>query len=105
MTNPDGPQLRLRPFPAMRFDPAVVGDIGEVTSPPYDVMDRPMIDDLLNRHPRNIVRLILPRMVSDPVRADDPYARAAKLLRPVAAEGHPPHRRRAGPLRLRVRGR
>ena len=40
-----------------------------------------MIDDLLDRHPRNIVRLILPRMVSDPVRADDPYARAAKLLR------------------------
>ncbi len=64
----------------MRFDPAVVGDIGEVTSPPYDVMDRPMIDDLLNEHPRNIVRLILPRMVSDPVRAEDPYARAAKLL-------------------------
>ncbi len=77
----EGPQLRLRPFPAMRFDPAVVGDIGEVTSPPYDVMDRPMIDDLLNEHPRNIVRLILPRMVSDPVRAEDPYARAGKLLR------------------------
>jgi uncharacterized protein (DUF1015 family) len=82
-TDPDAErgQLRLRPFPAMRFDPAVVGDIGEVTSPPYDVMDRRMIDDLLNEHPRNIVRLILPRMVSDPVRAEDPYARAAKLLR------------------------
>ena len=80
-TNPDGPQLRLRPFPAMRFDPSVVGDIAKVTSPPYDVMDRPMIDDLLNRHPRNIVRLILPWMVSDPVRAEDPYARAAKLMR------------------------
>ncbi|MFY9915158.1 MAG: DUF1015 domain-containing protein [Nocardioidaceae bacterium] len=76
-----GAQLRLRPFPAMRFDPAVVGDISEVTSPPYDVMDRRMIDDLLNEHPRNIVRLILPRMVSDPVRAENPYARAAKLLR------------------------
>ena len=79
--NADGPQLRLRPFPAMRFDPSVVGDIAEVTSPPYDVMDRRMIDDLLNRHPRNIVRLILPWMVSDPVRAEDPYARAAKLMR------------------------
>jgi uncharacterized protein (DUF1015 family) len=80
-SNPDGPQLRLRPFPAMRFDPTVVGDIAKVTSPPYDVMDRRMIDDLLNRHPRNIVRLILPWMVSDPVRAEDPYARAAKLMR------------------------
>jgi uncharacterized protein (DUF1015 family) len=77
---PKGPQLRLRPFRAMRFDPSVVGDIGEVTSPPYDVMDRRMIDNLLNRHPRNIVRLILPWMVTDPVRGEDPYARAAKLL-------------------------
>ena len=76
----EGARLRLRPFRAMRFDPAVVGDIGVVTSPPYDVMDRRMIDDLLNEHPRNIVRLILPWMVNDPVRAEDPYARAAKLM-------------------------
>ena len=77
---PGGPQLRLRPFRAMRFDARVVGDIGEVTSPPYDVMDRRRSDDLLNRHPRNIVRLILPWMVTDPIRGEDPYARSAKLL-------------------------
>ncbi len=74
------PKLRLRPFPAMRFNADLVGDVGEVTSPPYDVMDRPMIDTLLNDHPQNIVRLVLPRMVSDPVRSADPYARAARLL-------------------------
>ncbi len=73
-------RLRLRPFPAMRFNPGLVGDVGEVTSPPYDVMDRPMIDTLLSDHPQNIVRLVLPRMVSDPVRSADPYARAANLL-------------------------
>jgi uncharacterized protein (DUF1015 family) len=65
----------------------VVGDIGEVTSPPYDVMDRAMIDDLLNEHPRNIVRLILPQMVSDPVRSGDPYSRAARLLTRWRANG------------------
>jgi len=65
----------------MRFNPDVVGDIGAVTSPPYDVMDRPMIEALLEENPRNIVRLILPRMVSDPVTGDDPYHRAAKLMR------------------------
>lgn len=74
------PALRLRPFRAMRYAPDSVGDVGEVTSPPYDVMDRPMIDSLLQAHSRNIVRLILPRMVSDPVMADSPYLRAAKLL-------------------------
>ena len=66
------------PVPGMRFDPSV-GDIAEVTSPPYDVMDRQMIDELLDGHPRNIVRLILPWMVSDPVRATT-RTRARPLL-------------------------
>ncbi len=65
----------------MRYNAELVGDIGEVTSPPYDMMDRPMIDALLNDHPQNIVRLVLPRLVSDPVQSTNPYARAAKLLR------------------------
>jgi uncharacterized protein (DUF1015 family) len=72
--------LRLRPFRGVRYDPAVVPDLAEVTSPPYDVMDRQMIDTLLDESPRNVVRLILPRMVSDPLSDTDPYARAALLL-------------------------
>lgn len=74
------PKLRLRPFPAMRFNPAMIADIGEVTCPPYDVMDRAMIEDLLASHPRNIVRLVLPRLVHEPLSADDPYVTAAKRL-------------------------
>ncbi len=64
----------------MRFNPDLVGDIGEVTSPPYDMMDRDMIGSLLDDHPQNIVRLVLPRLVSDPVYAESPYVRAARLL-------------------------
>lgn len=73
-------RLRLRPFAATRYNPASVGDIGQVTSPPYDMMDRRMIEALLDQHPQNIVRLVLPRLVSEPVHTDDPYRRAAKLL-------------------------
>ncbi|MEJ7629491.1 MAG: DUF1015 domain-containing protein [Nocardioidaceae bacterium] len=83
MAEPDAhptPKLRLRPFAAMRFNPALVDDIGKVTCPPYDVMDRAMIEDLLASHPRNIVRLILPRLVHEPLAADDPYIAAAKRL-------------------------
>jgi uncharacterized protein (DUF1015 family) len=58
----------------------MVHDIGEVTCPPYDVMDRAMIEDLLASHPRNIVRLILPRLVHEPLGADDPYVTAGKRL-------------------------
>lgn len=65
----------------MRFNPDTVDDVGEVTSPPYDVMDRPMVEELLNKHPHNIVRLIVPRMTNDPVGSANPYARAAKQLR------------------------
>ncbi len=65
----------------MRFNPAAVGDIGEVTSPPYDVMDWGMIDALLSEHPNNIVRLILPRMVDDPVGSYNAYAKGANRLK------------------------
>lgn len=77
---PAAATLRLSPFVGMRYNASVVGDVGEVTSPPYDVMDRSMIESLLNGHPRNIVRLILPRLVAGPMTTDDPYTRAARLL-------------------------
>jgi uncharacterized protein (DUF1015 family) len=71
----------------MRYNPGLIDNIGAVTSPPYDVMDRPMIEALLRGHARNIVRLILPRMVSDPVTDSDPYARAAAQLTRWRARG------------------
>jgi uncharacterized protein (DUF1015 family) len=79
--------LWLRPFHGVRYNAAVVPDLAEVTSPPYDVMDRPMIDTLLDESPRNVVRLILPRMVSDPLSDVDPYARAALLLQRWRSDG------------------
>jgi uncharacterized protein (DUF1015 family) len=79
--------LRVRPFRGMRYNPAAVPDLADVTSPPYDVMDRQMIDVLLDESPRNVVRLILPRMVSGPVTDTDPYARAALLMQRWRREG------------------
>jgi uncharacterized protein (DUF1015 family) len=81
------PALRLRPFRGVRYNPDLVSDLAEVTSPPYDVMDRQMIDTLLDESPRNVVRLILPRMVSDPLSDIDPYRRAALLLARWRSEG------------------
>lgn len=79
-TSPRTAQLLLRPFRGLRYNPEQVADLGAVTSPPYDVMDRPMIEELLRRHPRNVVRLILPRLVADPMHTDDPNVHAAKQL-------------------------
>jgi uncharacterized protein (DUF1015 family) len=71
--------LQLRPFRGMRYNPARIGDLAAVTSPPYDSMDRAQIDAALEAHRLNIIRLILPRLVSDP-NQPNPYARAASLL-------------------------
>lgn len=91
-TGSDGPvaakaRLQLRPFRGLRYNPELIGDVGAVTSPPYDVMDRPMIEELLQRHPRNVVRLILPRLVTDPMHTEDPDAHAAKQLRRWTQQG------------------
>ncbi len=49
------------PFRGLRYDPAVVGDPGAVTAPPYDVISAEACDAFEARHPYNVVRLILAR--------------------------------------------
>jgi uncharacterized protein (DUF1015 family) len=49
------------PFRGLRFDPAVVGDPGAVTAPPYDVITPAARDAYEAQHPYNMVRLILAR--------------------------------------------
>lgn len=66
----------LRPFRALRYDPAAVGDLADVISPPYDVISPELQARLIGRHPRNSVRLDLPP--SQPGDGpDDRYRRAA----------------------------
>ena len=59
----------LRPFRGLRFDPATVGDLGTVISPPYDVLDAETVRDLEAANRRNIVRLILSRRFERPYQA------------------------------------
>ncbi|MDH2430305.1 DUF1015 domain-containing protein [Sphaerisporangium sp. TRM90804] len=55
LPSPDG--LVLRPFHAVRF---TVDDRAAVTSPPYDLIAPEDVQALLDAHPNNVVRLILP---------------------------------------------
>ncbi|MET8144175.1 DUF1015 domain-containing protein [Sphaerisporangium sp. NPDC005288] len=55
LPSPDG--LVLRPFRGVRF---AVDDLAAVTSPPYDLVSREDVRHLLDAHPNNVVRLILP---------------------------------------------
>ena len=68
--------LELRPLRALRYDPARVGNLWDVTAPPYDVLDADTVAALL-QHPYNVVRLIVPRRRAGDV---SPYAGVAHLL-------------------------
>ena len=72
------------PFRGLRFDPAVVGDLGRVIAPPYDVISPQARDAYEAMSPYNVVRLILARE-----RRDDcsRYEQAAKLLASWRDEG------------------
>jgi uncharacterized protein (DUF1015 family) len=71
----------IQAFRGIRFDLGHVGSLGNVVAPPYDVIDADLQRALYDRHPANVIRLILNR--DDPVddEHNNRYTRAARLLR------------------------
>ena len=80
------------PFRGLRFDPGVVGEHAQVTTPPYDVISPEARDAYEAMSPYNVVRLILarPRPGDDPGTGSDDttgYRHVADLLADWRAEG------------------
>ncbi|MEP6638957.1 MAG: DUF1015 domain-containing protein [Chloroflexota bacterium] len=76
----------IRPFRALRYDPATIADLAQVVAPPYDVIDDTEADRLMARHPASIVRLDKPR--DEPGdKPDDRYRRAARTLAGWRSDG------------------
>ena len=69
----------IRPFRALRFNPATIADPALVVAPPYDVIDEAQRRRLLARHSANVVRLDLPG-IEQGDEEDDRYRRAARTL-------------------------
>lgn len=80
-------QLRLLPFRAVHYTAA--GDLGDLVCPPYDVIDEAQRRELLDRHPHNAVRIVLPETSAASANAadDDRYARTAALFDEWLASG------------------
>ena len=47
----------VAPFAGLRYNPAVVGNLADVVTPPYDVIDAGAQERYYHRHPNNIIRL------------------------------------------------
>ena len=71
----------VHPFRGWRYDVAQVGDLSDVTCPPYDVIDADFQERLYQQHPCNVIRLELNRDEPGDAGVDDRYARASGFLK------------------------
>jgi uncharacterized protein (DUF1015 family) len=71
----------IQAFRAIRYDLGHVGSLSNVVAPPYDVIDADLQRELYDKHPHNVVRLILNRDEPDDNERNNRYTRAARLLR------------------------
>ena len=78
---------RLSPFTGLLFDPARVGPLDRVTSPPYDTIAPDQERRLHALSPYNVVRLILGRDEPGDHETRNKYTRAAGRFRSWLADG------------------
>jgi uncharacterized protein (DUF1015 family) len=70
----------VRPFRGLRYNPAVVSDIAQVVTPPYDVISPTMQAEYYERNPFNIIQLELGRETPQDDHLDNRYTRAAAIF-------------------------
>ncbi|MEX0718452.1 MAG: DUF1015 domain-containing protein [Planctomycetaceae bacterium] len=77
----------VEPFRGWRYDLGQVGDLADVTAPPYDVIDPAGQKALYEKHPCNVVRLILNRDEPGDDSPEAKYERAASFLKQWEHDG------------------
>ncbi len=65
------------PFRGISYNPQIVKDLSKVVAPPYDVISPQEQDVLYQRHPHNVVRLILNKETPQDTPRDNRYTRSA----------------------------
>ena len=61
----------IEPFAGLRYDLGHVGSLSNVVAPPYDVIDEGLQNALYEKHPANVIRLILNRSEPGDVAGDE----------------------------------
>jgi uncharacterized protein (DUF1015 family) len=77
----------VRPFRGVTFDATRIPDLAEVTCPPYDVISDAQRDQLYERHPYNVVRVVSGRDEPGDGPDENRYTRACGFFRSWLWEG------------------
>jgi uncharacterized protein (DUF1015 family) len=75
------------PFRGIHYDPRKIGDLRDIVAPPYDVISPEAQDAFYQRHPQNVIRLILNKEMPKDNPQDNRYTRAAAHYRAWLKEG------------------
>ena len=75
------------PFRGISYNPQKINDLNKVVAPPYDVISPQEQDALYQRHPQNVVRLILNKETPQDHPKDNRYTRSAALYQAWQKEG------------------
>lgn len=77
----------IQPFEGLRYNLAQIGSLSDVVAPPYDVIDPALQNALYEKHPNNVVRLILNKMLPTDDEQNNRYTRSARELKNWKEEG------------------
>lgn len=78
---------RILPFQGIHYNSDKIGDYANVTTPPYDVIPEAKRDVFHERHPHNVIRLILGKPTETDTVQNNPHTRAAAYFRAWLSEG------------------
>jgi uncharacterized protein (DUF1015 family) len=77
----------VQPFRGILYNPEIITDSAEVTTPPYDVISPEEQDAYHARHPNNVIRLILGQSRPTDTAKDNPHTRSAAFFEQWMAKG------------------
>jgi len=77
----------LVPFAGFRYNLEKIENLSDVIAPPYDVIGPELQDALYEKHPNNVIRLILDRILPTDDADNNRYSRSAKTLADWKADG------------------
>lgn len=71
---------KIEAFQSIHYNPEVINDLSKVVCPPYDIITPLMQEDYYQRHPYNMIRLILGKELAGDRETENKYTRAAGYL-------------------------